>query len=301
MKGPIRCRTSNRRIPFLPSAFFFVLLFVGLAPTFTMRSVAAQADFRWVTDVVQGLGNSYLSFYYSWTNTTPLAVDRMGNSYLLSQLFGGITNGTDVLTSRGGSDVLLMRYDRDGNLSWMKRFGGDKNETGVAITLDGAGNGYLVGWSQGSTNADFGQITITNTDTNFLFVAKFDTSGNTIWVNKASGKNFGPLPGGVASDKLGNCYVSGHLGSQITNIASVTITNAKPNNPFLAKYDSIGNIVWVKVPSCSSFLSSINFTEKVVYDDQGSVYWLGEYSGTMSLDGTTLASKTQRDLFWARL
>src|SRR5690242_3199770 len=180
MKGPIRCRTSNRRILFLPSAFFFVLLFVGLVPTFTMRSVAAQADFRWVNDVVPGLGDYY---NYRWTNTTPLAVDRMGNSYLLSLLFGGITNGTDVLTSRGGSDVLLLKYDRNGTLSWMKRLGGDQNETGIAITVDRAGNSYLTGTSRGSTNADFGQMTITNTDPNYLFAAKFDSYGNTVWLS----------------------------------------------------------------------------------------------------------------------
>jgi hypothetical protein len=298
MKDSILADTPKGRTPVNRLLIFPCLAILVLVSAFSMGVFAAPAQFRWVTDVVPEV----VGHYPAWTNTTPLAVDRTGNSYLFGALLGTNTNGTNVVTSRGGSDVLLMKYDRNGALSWIKRLGGNRDEYGSAITVDSTGNGFLVGRSLGSTNADFGQMTVTNTDPSYLFVARFDTSGNTISLNKVGG-NLGPFPSGVACDVTGNCYVTGSLGDQTNNFGGIILTNAKPNNAFLAKYDSTGNLAWVKVASALSVLHAFPraLGERVVCDDQGNVYWLGDYSGTMSLDNFMLPSQTQDDLFWAQL
>ena len=80
-----------------------------------------------------------------------IAVDGSGNSFVTGSFqdpatFGpGETNET-TLTSAGGSDIFVAKYDASGDLVWAKRAGGTSFESGRGIAVDGSGTSYVTGF-----------------------------------------------------------------------------------------------------------------------------------------------------------
>jgi hypothetical protein len=71
------------------------------------------------------------------------------------------TFGGTNLTSRGGSDIFVAKYDSAGTLAWVKQEGGANNDYGDGIAVNGTGNIYVTGDFSG--DATFGGTTITST------------------------------------------------------------------------------------------------------------------------------------------
>jgi hypothetical protein len=89
-----------------------------------------------------------------------IAVDGSGNSYITGEFEGSASFGNTTLTSSGGVDIFVAKYDASGNVLWAKRAGGNLEERASGIDLDGSGNTYISGYFLGE--ASFGSITITS-------------------------------------------------------------------------------------------------------------------------------------------
>lgn len=125
-----------------------------------------------------------------------LKLDSAGNAIWEKQFGGsGFDAGRCALhTSDGGyllvgssssfgasSDVLVVKTDADGNLSWSKTIGTDSSDTGFRAA-EGS-DGYLIG---GQT---YGAASPNNTRADML-LAKLDLNGNLVWA-KSYGSQFG--------------------------------------------------------------------------------------------------------------
>ena len=69
-----------------------------------------------------------------------LAVDAEGNTYATGDFTAKlIILGNDTLTSAGGSDVFLAKFDTDGKIDWAKNFGDENNDyvEDIAVNSDG--------------------------------------------------------------------------------------------------------------------------------------------------------------------
>jgi hypothetical protein len=86
-----------------------------------------------------------------------------------------------------------------------------------------------------------------------FFVLKFDSNANLKWA--AQGKNdssFESDPVYVATDNSGNAYCGGTY-SGTASFGSTTLSTINPqNNFFIVKYDTSGNLAWVKTTSNSA-------------------------------------------------
>ncbi|MGH8564958.1 MAG: SBBP repeat-containing protein, partial [Gammaproteobacteria bacterium] len=124
-----------------------------------------------------------------------IGVDGSGNSYVTGRFrdtatFGpGETNET-MLTSAGGNDVFVAKYDSLGDLVWAKRAGGTSDDDGRGIAVDGSGNSYVTGFfpdtatfGPGETN----ETMLTSAGGNDVFVAKYDSLGDLVWAKRAGG------------------------------------------------------------------------------------------------------------------
>ncbi|MFG0284402.1 MAG: SBBP repeat-containing protein [Phycisphaerales bacterium JB039] len=151
-----------------------------------------------------------------------VAVDGSGNLYV-----SGGTNGAVGPTSAGREDALLAKYDSRGALLWARQVGSTELDWSNAVAVDSTGNAYIVGTT-------WGNIEGTSAGYSDAFLAKYDSSGDQLWVRQF-GTSRQDRARGVAVDHAGHVYVTGQFGAGIED-----------EDAFLAKYDSAGNRLWLK-------------------------------------------------------
>src|SRR5882762_2082674 len=107
----------NDRVGVKRLVAFVALLIVALVSLFEVQTFAATPDFRWAVNLAP------FPFQIAWTNGVPVARDTQGNTYVIASFSGTLGSGTNSLTSRGSSDVLVAKYDRIGQFEWIKQVG----------------------------------------------------------------------------------------------------------------------------------------------------------------------------------
>jgi hypothetical protein len=184
-----------------------------------------------------------------------VAVSPDGNSVYFAGSF--VNTGvfdTTRFTSRGNSDIFLVKYDRDGVFQYAKRAGGLYNDDGVVLAAASDGSFYLGGYYVG--NATFGE-TITpigSAVTTDIFIQKFNQYGQYDWIKKAgSGTRDDILTGLVLSPDEQSIYITG--GFQETAVFdTVSLTSSGSYDMFLAKYStSDGQVQWAVKASGTTY------------------------------------------------
>jgi hypothetical protein len=196
----------------------------------------------------------------------------MGNSYVTGYFMDDAWFGTNSLAGFGGGDVFLAKYDPAGEVLWVVGAGGTNEDFGGGVAVDGAGNSYITGYFSGT--ASFGstnRVSLSAVGSSDIFVAKYDGSGNLLWVRQAGGTG-ADSGGGIAVDTGGNIYVSGSCKG------CTTFGN-------LAKYDPNGSLVW------SVGDGDNDVAEGVALDGNGSVYVAGIHYGNVGEAPTMFLDK----------
>jgi hypothetical protein len=142
-----------------------------------------QINYQWQ----QALSDN--GYYPNFLLDRGLSSDDTGNVFL-SGFLGGtyMTNNTCTvyttpMTRKGGTDVMLGKFDKTGNCKWLKTAGGKNNEAANTMCIDASGNCYvlgsynLAGNSAQSDTVSFDNYKLTN-DGSWpqLFVAKLGPS-----------------------------------------------------------------------------------------------------------------------------
>lgn len=135
--------------------------------------------------------------------------------------------------SAGSLDYIVAKYDPNGSMIWIKQMGSLGSEQARGITTDSSGNIYITGYT-------FSDLEGVNSGSSDFFIVKLDSSGNKLWgVQLGSTGNEDSYD--IATDISGDVYVTGS-----TTGALGGNTNQGSTDLFIAKYDSVGSLVWVK-------------------------------------------------------
>ena len=149
-----------------------------------------------------------------------IALDGSGNAYLT-----GMTDSTDFPTTAGAfdesfnggsNDVFVTKLAADGTaLLYSSYLGGDGDDQGYVIAVDGAGNAHLTGLTGSTTDfpTTAGAFDETYNGGYDAFVTKLNASGAALVYSTylgGSGFDFGY---GIAVDSGGSAYVTGYTGS----------------------------------------------------------------------------------------
>ncbi|MDB6123035.1 MAG: hypothetical protein JWQ71_2028, partial [Pedosphaera sp.] len=166
-----------------------------------------------------------------------IVVDAAGNSYVNGTFQSAIaTFATGITLTNGGyNDIFIAKYNSVGTALWAKKAGGSSDEYAYAMAIDANTNLYLTG-NFYSTNANFGGITLTNTGGHEIFLARYTSAGNVVWVKQAGGSSF-ETGNGVGVDVGGNSYLTGYFSPTNVNFSGILITNAGAKDIFAAKLD----------------------------------------------------------------
>ncbi|HHZ64559.1 TPA: hypothetical protein EYO63_16750 [Candidatus Poribacteria bacterium] len=147
-----------------------------------------------------------------------------GNSIALTFDGGYILTGNVWSNDGESSNVSLTKIDKQGNVIWSKKYGGEKRDLGLKVTQT-SDSGYAIAGSTDSFSM-YGD----------LYLVKTDSEGNEQW-----SKTFGSL-----GDDVGNSGISTSDGGFALIGAIDKSTAGRSRDIFLVKADSSGNTQWVK-------------------------------------------------------
>jgi hypothetical protein len=140
----------------------------------------------------------------------------------------------------------------------------------------------------------FGSTTLTNFGNTNAFIAKYGANGNVLWA-KSAGGNVIDEGQSTSTDGNGNVFITGYFSSPTITFGSILLTNAGNDNVFIAKYDSLGNVIWAK----SAGGSSIDEGQSISTDGNGNVYVSGWFSSPTIAFGSTIL--TSGEMFIGKL
>lgn len=202
---------------------------------------------------------------------------------------------------------------------WAKQYGSFDYENILDIATDAQGNVYGVGYlkQSGSQNHDviFGSSTFTTSGGTDGFMAKWDSTGNLIWVKQLANAEDASI-NRVACDSMGNVFIAGSfLGTINVGGVSLNAANTSTNfgNAFWAKINPAnGTAVWAKKINLSTNSSSFVTIDALCLDKTGNIYLGGMFetqlkaSGTVSVnaaglkDGYVAQSSSTGQINWVR-
>jgi len=170
-----------------------------------------------------------------WTRQIGTADNDVG--YGVTTDSSGYIYVTGIISGDGNlatGDIIVLKYDSNGNRVWLKTAGTNATNTATGIAADNAGNIYVTGWTTGSMD---GNPALGGAD---IFLIKYDSNGNKIWT-KQTGTSQDDTCKGVAVDSSGNIYLTGYTFGGL---------DGNPNQGgadiFIMKYDANGNKLWTK-------------------------------------------------------
>ena len=228
-----------------------------------------------------GMDDSYLRKYDAdgnelWTRqfgtkdddqARGLELDGAGNLYVVLQTRGEIANLTHVRElgeAATPKSVYLSKYDPNGNELWVRQFPSIIVELAFGVTIDGAGNLYVVGNLQGMLP---GQTMLGGRD---AFLRSYDSDGNQL-----SALQFGSADmdraSGVGVDGSGNIFVAGS-----TQSAFPGLTSAGRRDAFLREYGNDGT----ELRTVQFGTKANDSATDVAVDPSRNVYLVGETGGT---------------------
>ena len=186
-----------------------------------------------------------------------LDVDDNENIYVTGSFGGTADFDGKKIEANGVSDIIVVKFDKEGKTTWIKNFGTGQPctsaayaakpttdyEAGQFIAVDASGNVYFAGIH--FDGARFGDKTLSSDasikgiELGNAFLSKLDKDGNINWVKNAEGKGTPNLTGMVC-DKGGNTYMSGRI-----LLKKVTFDGKRAKGAFIMKFDANGEIQWV--------------------------------------------------------
>lgn len=225
-----------------------------------------------------------------------VAVDGNGNvcigGYFRSQ---NMAFGPFLLTNIGQADAFIAKYDANGDVLWARSEAGGGGDLCTALDVDASGNIYAAGHYY-SNSITIGTTTLTNTNNvHDLFMAKYDADGNPLWARGASG-NGDDWCTGLAADASGNMIVTGWFNGFPITFGSLTLPNAGSKDIFIAKYSTLGEVLWAQ----SAGEGYAEESGAIATDASGSVYLTGLFGISISFGSTTINGGVGSNVFVAK-
>lgn len=205
---------------------------------------------------------------------TGVAIDSLNNSYLTGFSLA-------LLGSPFGEQALLYKYDPSGNLLWTKPTRSLPSQRSNSVAVGGNNDVFIAGLAQYATDD--------------AFLSKYNSAGSLLWTRQVN-SNGNEQATSVAADHSGNSYVTGSTNGNLAG------PNLGGYDGFLGKYDSAGNLLWMRQIGTAGYDSG----NAIAVDSTGSLYVTGVTNGGITLPsgsgGDVLVAKFSSggDLIWSR-
>lgn len=198
---------------------------------------------------------------------------------------GGTFTGqlsVDGFVSDGrGMDLFVGKWSSDGDLAWIRCYGGSDDDQLHGMAVDRSGNIYLTGYF--AKEIDFGGGELVATARNTVFLAKLDPGGVLVWA-RAFGVDRYQSGYDVAVDSRGGrVAIAGEFVSTI-DFGGSELRSAGSSDIFVGLFDENGTPIASRSFGDSSMQRALGLT----FDDDGNLGLVGGFQGTMDLGGGDL-------------
>ena len=224
-----------------------------------------------------------------------MVTDKDGNIYITGSFRSNVNFGGTTLTSFGDNDIFVAKYDSIGTLLWADHAGGTLDDESRGIGVDTVGNVYVTGYVK--ELAFFGgnqEDTIWTAGDYDVFIASWAADGTYRWLNSGGGF-FDDYSNGIYTDQIGNSYITGSF-QGVAHFNHLTMVSAGGDDIFTAKYNSSGNLQWVKRAGGTSE----DFGLGITVDISQSTIVTGRFQGSAEFEGRTINSAGNNDVFLAK-
>ena len=219
-----------------------------------------------------------------------VAVDAAGNVYVTGRFQGTVDfdpDGVAVnnLTSNGGYDMFVAKYDANGTHIWAFNMGSTQDDSSQGIAVDNSGNVYLVGMFLGNMDFDpsAGTTSLATAGGYDISISKYTTAGAFVFAQKIGGT--GSDRGfGIALDGNNDIIITGRSNS--TNLdadpaaAVATFATNGGTDALIAKYDNNGAYQWATLVGSTGDDEGFN----VATDASNNVYAVGRFAVSLDAD-----------------
>lgn len=209
-----------------------------------------------------------------------LCIDQANNVIITGQFYGSVAFGATTLVSTSNSkDIFIAKLSPAGTVLWARKEGGSSSENAYGITADGQNNIILTGQFEGtSTIAGSTFTSVTDPSTNLpsydLFIAKYDSNGNPLWVRNGAAE-YEDRGLAVHTDANNNIFMTGQFSDTLLFDGQI-INNNGYNVGFLAKFNPAGQLQWLNTLRAGLVLPydvEVNNIDEVVV--------IGDFLGTL--------------------
>lgn len=207
-----------------------------------------------------------------------LAIDNENNIYTTG-IYSTVANSfEDVTLDNNNNNIFLAKYIDNGDLDWVVNSISNNNITGRSkITLDSLNNAYILGDFYGTIS--FNESTLNSSGGKDVYIAKYSSNGELIWVNHISSNN-NVSASNITVDPEGNAFVSGGYDGSLFFNNTFLQTDHAYDKSFLIKIGTTGDYEWIKTSIYASF-------SKLNANSQGDLYFSGKYPLMYSQDSVS--------------
>ncbi|MBK7650244.1 MAG: BspA family leucine-rich repeat surface protein [Flammeovirgaceae bacterium] len=233
----------------------------------------------------------------SFNGTPAITFTVLSSTSISATVPAGATTGP-VSVKLGGftsnsSGIFVITTNPTGpppDFTWVKQATGTGSQStlilGNRIARDNTNNLYVTGGTSGTST--LGTFDLVSSGSFDVFVAKYDPDGNVLWAIREGGTG-DDRGSAIATDGLGNIYVTGTFRGTVTFGSFTLSTPPLYDNIFILKYNSAGILLWAKQATAITGAAS-STTTNIDTDDLGNVFITGYMTRSIDFGGVTLAA-----------
>jgi len=241
-------------------------------------------------------------YSHGWEEFIYLALSNDDHLYVSGTFTDSILAlDTISLIHQSGRDNYIAYFDTSGHALWALAGTGNGSEVTYGVATDSQGSAIIIGYLVVGTvpaTLQFGNIALqnTNSQTNMLYLFKFDNTGNVLWGQQLyTQTGLGNLCSlnDIGVDSLDNIYVCGGFWAPSLYFSGSPLMLQSSNNlpPYLGdiyvcKFNSSGNVVWAhKTGSVSGEVAAA-----IWVNPAGDFYLAGSFDGSIQFSGNLLVN-----------
>ncbi len=191
------------------------------------------------------------------------------NLYLSGYFSDTLIYENDTIISNGDRDIVLFKFNSDGNLTWIRNYGDNNMDECWGMDVD-ANNIYMCGHFIDSLR--IGDIDLNTIDGSDIFIAKIDENGTALWARSANSSENNRSFDLIISNN--NIYISGYYSGNFL-WGDNTVSSPQGNtNPFIGILSTDGvmdNIINTE----TSNNTQINIAYSLTTDNNNHIFLTG--------------------------